>query len=206
MEIRRIPSMPKELEEELRALEIGRNIRKLRMQKGLTLRNISDNTGLSKPLLSQIENDIAAPPIATLLKISRALGVDIGYFFQRNPAPERISVVRRNEQREVMRLIRGQEAKAGYRYESLAHSMPDKQMEPFLVEVEPKSAEELTFYNHRGEEFLYVLSGSMEFRGAEQLIKLGPGDSLYFDSEILHAVRGLGGRKARAIAVIFAPK
>jgi len=198
--------MPKELEEELRALEIGKNIRKLRMQKGLTLQNLSDNSGLSKPLLSQIENDIAAPPIATLLKISRAFGVDIGYFFQPNPAQERISVVRRNEQREVMRLIRGQEAKVGYRYESLAHSMPDKQMEPFWVEIEPRSEEELTFYNHRGEEFLYVLSGLMEFRGAEQVIELGPGDSLYFDSGIPHAVRGLGGKKARAIAVIFAPK
>jgi transcriptional regulator with XRE-family HTH domain len=198
--------MPKELEDDLKALEIGKTIRKLRMQKGLTLQNVSDDTGLSKPLLSQIENDIAAPPIATLLKISRALGVDIGYFFQRNPAPERISVVRRNEQREVMRLIRGREAKVGYRYESLAHFMPDKQMEPFMVEIEPRSEEELTFYNHPGEEFLYVLGGSMEFRGAEQVIKLGPGDSLYFDSGILHAVRGLGGKKVRAIAVIFAPK
>jgi len=198
--------MPKEIEQNVRALEIGKSIRKLRIQNGLTLQNVSDLANLSKPLLSQIENDMAAPPIATLLKISGALGVDISYFFQRNSVPDRISVVRRNEQREDMRLMRGQEAKAGYRYESLAYSMPDKQMEPFIVEIEPRSEEELAFYNHRGEEFLYVLSGSMEFRGADRIIKLGPGDSLYFDSEILHAVRGLGGKKVRALAVIYAPR
>ncbi len=198
--------MPKEIEQNVRALEIGKSVRKLRIQNGLTLQNVSDLTNLSKPLLSQIENDMAAPPIATLLKISGALGVDISFFFQRNSVPDRISVVRRNEQREDMRLMRGQEAKAGYRYESLAYSMPDKQMEPFIVEIEPRSEEELAFYNHRGEEFLYVLSGSMEFRGADRIIKLGPGDSLYFDSEILHAVRGLGGKKVRALAVIYAPR
>ncbi|HTY25799.1 MAG TPA: XRE family transcriptional regulator, partial [Desulfomonilaceae bacterium] len=168
--------MPKEIEQNVRALEIGKSVRKLRIQNGLTLQNVSDLTNLSKPLLSQIENDMAAPPIATLLKISGALGVDISYFFQRNSVPDRISVVRRNEQREDMRLMRGQEAKAGYRYESLAYSMPDKQMEPFIVEIEPRSEDELAFYNHRGEEFLYVLSGSMEFRGADRIIKLGPGD------------------------------
>ncbi|HTY22545.1 MAG TPA: cupin domain-containing protein, partial [Desulfomonilaceae bacterium] len=62
------------------------------------------------------------------------------------------------------------------------------------------------FYNHRGEEFLYVLSGSMEFRGADRIIKLGPGDSLYFDAGISHAVRGLRGKKVRALAVIYAPR
>jgi len=198
--------MPKEIEQNVRALEIGKSVRKLRIQNGLTLQNVSDLTNLSKPLLSQIENDMAAPPIATLLKISGALGVDISYFFQRNSVPDRISVVRRNEQREDMRLMRGQEAKAGYRYESLAYSMPDKQMEPFIVEIEPRSEDELAFYNHRGEEFLYVLSGSMEFRGADRIIKLGPGDSLYFDAGISHAVRGLGGKKVRALAVIYAPR
>jgi len=198
--------MPKEIEQNVRALEIGKSVRKLRIQNGLTLQNVSDLTNLSKPLLSQIENDMAAPPIATLLKISGALGVDISYFFQRNSVPDRISVVRRNEQREDMRLMRGQEAKAGYRYESLAYSMPDKQMEPFIVEIEPRSEDELAFYNHRGEEFLYVLSGSMEFRGADRIIKLGPGDSLYFDAGISHAVRGLRGKKVRALAVIYAPR
>ena len=70
-----------DIQEEVKALDIGSQVRELRQRKGLTLQNVSDLTGLSKPLLSQIENNIASPPIATLLKISKALGVNIGYFF-----------------------------------------------------------------------------------------------------------------------------
>ncbi len=198
--------MPKEIDKDLQALGIGKRIRQLRLQRSLTLQNVSDLTGLSKPLLSQIENDIASPPIATLLKISRGLGVEIGYFFRTNPASERISVVRRGEQREVLHRESGLEATAGYRYESLAYSIPDTHMEPFIVEIEPRSEQDLVYYNHPGEEFLYVLAGSLEFRGEGRVIELSVGDSLYFDSGIPHAVRGQKGRKARVIAVIFAPR
>ncbi len=176
------------------------------MQKALTLQNVSDLTGLSKPLLSQIENDIAAPPIATLLKIARALGVHIGYFFEGNRVSERISVVRRGEQHNVVDHSRVPVVQMGYRYHSLVHSMPDKQMEPFLVEIEPRPENDLVFYNHAGEEFLYVLAGSLEYRGGDRTIVLGPGDSLYFDSQIPHAVRGLRGRKARVLAVVYSAR
>jgi len=198
--------MPKELNQEILGLELGKNIRSLRIQKALTLQNLSDLTGLSKPLLSQIENDIAAPPIATLLKIARALGVHIGYFFQDNRVAERISVVRRDEQHNVVDHSRASASEVGYRYRLLVHSMPDRQMEPFLVEIEPRSENELVFYNHAGEEFLYVLAGSLEYRGGDRTIVLGPGDSLYFDSQIPHAVRGLRGKKARVLAVIYSAR
>jgi transcriptional regulator with XRE-family HTH domain len=198
--------MPKELDKDLQALGIGKRIRRLRLQRTLTLQNVSDLTGLSKPLLSQIENDMASPPIATLLKISRALGVEIGYFFRTNPAFERISVVRQGEQKEVLQRESGRGARVGYRYESLAYSIPDTHMEPFIVEIEPRAEQELVYYHHPGEEFLYVLGGLLEFRGEGKVIQLAVGDSLYFDSAISHAVRGLRGRKARVIAVIYAPR
>lgn len=64
----------------IRTLNVGRKIRELRKQKGLTLQVISEATGLSKPLLSQIGNVIVVSPIATLLKISKALEKDIAFF------------------------------------------------------------------------------------------------------------------------------
>ncbi len=197
--------MPKVLGEEVRALNLGEKVRSLRRQRNLTLQQIADRTGLSKPLLSQIENYVAAPPIATLLKISKALGVNIGYFFQSESASDRIVIVPRDKRREVMRRVREDVSGAGYRYESLAYPRADKRMEPFLVEVEPRPQEDLVFYNHEGEEFLHVLEGRLEFRGGDKVIELGPGDSLYFDSETPHAVRGLGGETARILAVIYMP-
>jgi mannose-6-phosphate isomerase-like protein (cupin superfamily) len=104
-----------------------------------------------------------------------------------------------------MSRIHEEAAKVGYHYESLAYPRADKQMEPFMVEIEPRADEDLLFYNHRGEEFLFVLEGEVEFRGGDKVIALGPGDSLYFDSDIPHALRGLRGRPGRALVVIYAP-
>ena len=65
----------------LKELNLGLKIRRLRQERRLTLQELSDLSGLSKPLLSQIENDQVTPPIATLLKIAKGLKVGINFFF-----------------------------------------------------------------------------------------------------------------------------
>ena len=92
-----------DIHEEVKALNLGSQIRQIRNRKRLTLQNISDVTGLSKPFLSQIENNLTVPPIATLLKISKALGVSIGHFFQESPSPNRIVVVRYEDRQKAGR-------------------------------------------------------------------------------------------------------
>jgi transcriptional regulator with XRE-family HTH domain len=189
---------------EVEALNLGNKIRHLRRKKALTLQNVSDLSGLSKSLLSQIENSFTAPPIATLLKISRALDVKIGYFFQDPPVSSRIAVVRHKDRKETVPLhSRANGNKVGYQYESLAHPMSDKNMEPFMIEVLPREVEDMIFYNHKGEEFLFVLGGRIEFRGADRVIELESMDCLYFDSNIPHALRGLDGKPAQVIGVIY---
>jgi len=190
---------------EVEALNLGNKIRRLRRKKTLTLQNVSDLSGLSKSLLSQIENSFTAPPIATLLKISRALEVKIGYFFQDPPVSSRISVVRSKDRKKTIPLhSRANGVEVGYQYESLVNSMPDKNMEPFMVEIEPRKTEDIIFYHHRGEEFLLILEGRLEFRGADRVIELESMDCLYWDSTIPHALRGLDGKPAKVLAVIYA--
>ena len=70
------------VKEEIRELRIGDKIRKLRQERRLTLQDLADLTGLSKPLLSQIENDQVTPPLATLLKIAKGLKVGLHFFFE----------------------------------------------------------------------------------------------------------------------------
>jgi len=194
------------LNKEIIALNLGGQIHQLRLQKSMTLQNVSDLTGLSKPLLSQIENNIAAPPIATLLKISKAFNVNLGYFFQEPAAADRIDVLRKEDRFAVMRRVHEETASVGYYYECLTHPMTNKHMEPFMVEIEPRAEEDLLFYQHRGEEFLFVLDGQLEFRGGEKIVQLEQGDSLYFDATISHALRGLEGKKVRVLAVIYNPE
>jgi mannose-6-phosphate isomerase-like protein (cupin superfamily) len=83
--------------------------------------------------------------------------------------------------------------------------MVGKQMEPFVVEIEPMEEKDLQFNDHQGEEFHFILDGIVEFKSAEQIHRLEKGDSLYFDSSIPHALRGIGG-VATSLIVIFAPK
>jgi quercetin dioxygenase-like cupin family protein/DNA-binding XRE family transcriptional regulator len=164
---------------------------------------VSDHTGLSKPSLSQIENNSGAPPIATLIKISHALGIKIGYFFQDAPDQPRLVVVRREARLEIKQLNHTDRyAGIGYRYESLAHPMVDKQMEPFIVEIDPRGIDQIPFNTHDGEEFIFVLNGRLEFRSPDQVIELAPEDSIYFDSSIPHGLRGIGA-PARVMVVVF---
>lgn len=195
-----------EIHEEVKALNLGSQVRQIRHRKRLTLQNLSDYTGLSKPFLSQIENNLTVPPIATLLKISKALEVNIGSFFLDVPSPDRIVLVRQNARKRSMIRNPDNPARVGYLYESLAYPMADKSMEPFMVEIEPRDEDDLPFYTHSGEEFLFGLEGETEFRASGRIIVISPGDSLYFHSDIPHSLRGLGGKKSRVLAVVYSPR
>jgi transcriptional regulator with XRE-family HTH domain len=195
--------MTKDVKEELKELNLGQKIKTLRQRKGLSLQQITEKTNLSEPLLSQIEGEVVAPPVATLLKISKALNVNIGYFFQEEESGKRAVVVRKNERKQIFRRIHEDPSKIGYYYESLAYPKADKHMEPFQVKFEVKKKEDLLFFNHKGEEFLFVLEGQLEFNYENEIFTLEPGDSLYFDSGFPHAFRALGRKSALAIDVIY---
>jgi mannose-6-phosphate isomerase-like protein (cupin superfamily) len=114
-------------------------------------------------------------------------------------------VVRKRERDGIQQGAKLKEfASIGYRYEPLAYPMVNKYMEPFIIKVEPQSEEELTFNTHRGEEFVYLMEGNLEFRCADQIVELYEGDSLYFDSGLPHAYRGIDG-EAVFLVVIFSP-
>jgi len=188
---------------EVRKLKLGEKVKDLRLQKRYTLRQVAGNTGLSIALLSQIENNAVSPPVATLLRISRALDVTIGYFFREEESKDKAVVVRKNERKKAFRRRYAQHGEGGYTYEALAYTRNAKHMEPFLVEFEPKQKEELTFLNHRGEEFLFLFRGRLAFHYDQDEIVLDSGDSLYFDSGVPHAFRALRGKKAQGIVIVY---
>ena len=191
-----------DIKHEVRKLHIGSKIRNLRKKAEMVLQDLSDRTGLSKPLLSQIEKEVVSPPVATLLKISRALNVNISYFFQDGDMEERVVLVKRDESKVIDSRYFGRE-ESGYYYEALAYKKSRKSMEPFLVEFKRKRADQLTYFSHEGEEFIHLLQGTLEFRTEERDLVLQEGDSLYFESSIPHAYRALGRKNAKALTVIY---
>ena len=200
------PSREQAVQQEVDALRLGTKIRNLRQRRNMTLQSVSDLCGLSKSLLSQIENENTVPPIATLVRIAKALGVNIGYFFKESQPDRLISLVPKDKRYQPLGLPHSRTDNLGYHYQALSHPIANQHMEPFWVEFHPRKADETVFYQHTGEEFIYLQDGILEFQGAGRTIVLEPGDSLYFDANIPHAARSLNNKTASAIAVIYSPE
>ena len=188
---------------EVKALKIGSKVRELRQKKHYTLQDVAAKTGLSKPFLSQIENHHVVPPVATLLKLARSFDVGLAYFFQDEVGVDRIAITRRAERVRVERRPHHRKGEVNYIYEALDTKKTNKHMEPFLVEFPVQDTSEMIFMNHEGEEFLHVLEGTLEFRTIDRVEVLGPGDSIYFESELSHSFRCLGEKPARALVVVW---
>jgi transcriptional regulator with XRE-family HTH domain len=195
----------KEIKREVDALCLGAKIRKLRQRRSLTLQDVSVLSGLSKSLLSQIENEASIPPIPTLVRIAKALGVGIGNFFRQESSVERISVVRKHARQEAGVGPHHRPEKLGYRYIPLTHPLANQHMEPCWVNFESRAENEDSYFRHSGEEFIYVQKGRLEFKGGDQTIVIEQGDSLYFESSMPHRVRNLGPTPAAVLAVIYTP-
>ena len=185
-----------------RELNIGRKIRKLRKEGRLTLQDLSALSGLSKPLLSQIENDQVIPPIATLLKIAAGLKVGIHFFFAEEEDRQKFVLLRSSDLKSSSRRS-GNDSPQNYLYHSLAPGMRQKSMEPFLVEFEAGEWNDTRLYRHDGEEFIYLLAGKLEFHYGQETMILDPGDSIYYDSSEAHGYISLGSEKAKAVAVLY---
>ena len=198
--------MPTDIKAQIKEFRIGEKIRALRQQKRLTLQELSELTTLSKPLLSQIENQQVIPPLATLLKIARGLKIDIHFFFADAGNSQKYLLTRREDVREDEKVPRqvANETSRPYTYHSLAQGLRHKHMEPFLVEFENRKWDDSLFFKHDGdEEFIYIISGELDFHYNNEVLRIRSGDSIYYDSSQPHGWVAVGEGSARAVAVMY---
>jgi transcriptional regulator with XRE-family HTH domain len=192
--------MTKSVKEEVLALNIGPKIKRLRKDRQFTLQDLSNKTGLSKPLLSQVENGLVIPPLPTLLKISNALRVPLTHFITDDE--ERILVVRRKEINAApKRYVEGRDPN-NYNYASLVKGKTNKKMEPLYVEFSQMAKGKVVPMSHHGEEFIHVLEGQLEVNYEDTVVVLDAGDSLYLDGRIPHSYRSLTKKRTKALMVI----
>lgn len=191
---------PRELAGE--EFRIGSKIKSLRLSRKKTLQEVADETGFSPALISQIENNNVSPPIATLSRIAKVLGVRVGYFFKDEGPEEAYEVVRKDERPSVTRVISRTGGEHGYTYHALTYKKRDKLMEPFLLAVDASMRDEENLYSHEGEEFLLVLEGEAELLLEGERIVLKEGDCVYFESSLKHRLLAHGRKGAKVLAVI----
>lgn len=173
-------------------------LRKIRRQDGLSLDTLAAKTGLTKSYLSKVERGVKTPSLASILKITKAFGIQVGHLFGETTDDDTICVVRRSERKPIAR----QGAKKGYKYDAIAYKRRSKCMEAFIMHP-PRHLEDGTLFEHEGEELIFVLKGRVEVVFADRRVVLGLGDSLYFDGCQLHRSRALTA-SAETLVVVSA--
>jgi len=158
--------------------EIYNKIKALRLDRGFTLKELSEQTGLSLSFLSQIERGASSLSITSLKKISDALEIHINYFFEEENKNHNY-VVRSNDHHSFTTSSGSQE------YIRLTGTFGNRKLEPMKVILPPKMKEEHS-YSHNGEEFYYVLQGEVIFYLNEEMYRLYEGDTLHFPSSLVH--------------------
>jgi len=194
-------SIGPEVEEEGLELRVGERVREVRQKKGLSLEDISQRTDIEVGYLKEIEQGAVSPPLGVLIKLAKALEMKMGYFIS-GEEDRPFTIVRASERKVISRYDSQKGKRYGYQYESLAPHKKDRHMEPFLVTLVPSDTEEERS-SHDGQEFIYVLEGTMEVRLGDEVYLLSPGDSIYYDSTVPHLVKCHGADKTKILAVLY---
>ena len=173
--------------------EVGTRIKKLRMEKGLALRSLAKQCDLSANAISLIERGENSPTVSSLHKLSLALDVPITDFFVSKDALSAVYVKK------------GQGMKyenSGLALESLGIGLQNQQLEPFLLSLEPGSGMMEDTIIHSGQEFVYCLTGEIEYYVENQAYRLTPGDSLLLEATRPHSWRN-GTQQPATVLLIF---
>ncbi len=161
---------------------IANHVRNRRQAIGLTVAQLADLTGISKGMLSKIENAQTSPSLATIERLAGALDMPVTSLF-RGLAEERDAVfVKAGTGPEIVR----QGTRAGHTYELLGSMRgPYKRIEPLLVSLTDRN-EVFPLFQHAGIELLYMLTGVMEYSCGRQQYRMRRGDTLQFEGDVPH--------------------
>ncbi|MFN0115690.1 MAG: helix-turn-helix domain-containing protein [Paracoccaceae bacterium] len=183
---------------------IGREVRNLRRQQGMTVADLAGVTGLSIGMLSKIENGNTSPSLTSLQVLSHAFSVPVTAFFRSYEERRDAQHVKAGEHVEIER--RG--TRAGHQYHLLGHIGSNASgvvVEPYLITLTGESDVFPTF-QHDGLELLFMLEGEVDYRHGERTYALKPGDSLFFDADAPHGPEVLVKLPARYLSVIAYPQ
>jgi transcriptional regulator with XRE-family HTH domain len=178
---------------------LGQTIRHIRLQHGLTIAEVAQRAGISRGMLSKIENGHTSTSLENLEQIANSLGVTLARLFRDYNAPVGgAQFVKNGQGMEVVR--RG--TSRGHTYQLLAYDQgPKKTFEPFLISLEEQN-EEFPPFEHSGTEFIYMLEGKLVYSVGGESYTLEPGDSLTFRGELPHRPEKLLKMPIKFLAII----
>jgi transcriptional regulator with XRE-family HTH domain len=166
---------------------IGKNIQKARKEQGLTLEVLSERSGVSKAMLSQIEQEKANPTVATVWKISQGLNVDINSLLEgTGQAGRRFHVVRKDA------IVKLETDEPGIHLRVLSPVSMVEDLEMYLLSFEPHASLDSGAHFPKTEEFLTVFEGRVRVTAGENVSDLEPGDFITYHGDVEHTIENLG--------------
>ena len=159
---------------------IASNIRNLRRLQHLTLQNVADKCGFTRSLLSKIETGAVIPPVSTLAKIANALNINLAALMSEGDHADCVFIPSGQLEKTVPTV-------SGYAVLPLAVQYKQKKMQPFLCTIRAEDLNDKP-NSHHGEEFVFVLEGSMEFHVGDKTYIMNPNDGMFFNSIIEHYI------------------
>lgn len=177
-------------------MQIGEKIRRLRMEKQLTQEELAIRCELSKGFISQVENDLTSPSIATLIDILEILGTNLPDFFSESKE-ERVTFTKDD-------MFTTEDEDLKYSLMWLIPNAQKNAMEPIMLTLEP-NGRYIEEEPHEGEEFGYVLSGTINLHLGKKKYKVKKGESFYYKPKVNHYIENAGKTHAKIIWISTPP-
>ncbi|WP_333862620.1 helix-turn-helix domain-containing protein [Sphingobacterium sp.] len=180
--------------------KISNKIKGIRKEKGITIQEVADKAGVSKGLISQIENNRTIPSLLVLINIINALNVDLNEFFKdfNSELDSGPVVVRKKDSYSPFE----KESAVGFHYRRIFTSAMDSTtMDIVLLELLPDAQRPMV--ETEAYEYKYIISGHVEYIFNDQTIRLEEGDSIFFNGRLSHTPRNIGNEKAVMLIVYF---
>ncbi len=184
------------MEEQLK--QIAERVKGLRDIFGLSAADLAQELNLPLEVYQEYESGTVDIPVGVLYRMAQRFNMELSALLTgEEPRLHTYSLTRNGRGVSV-------ERRKDYQYQNLAYNFIHKKAEPFLVTVEPEpDTAPVHLNNHPGQEFDYLLEGTLKIFLGENEVILNEGDSVYYDSNVNHGMKALNGKPAKFLAVIL---
>ena len=175
-------------------MDIGKKIKELRLSNDLTLEELASRSELTKGFLSQVERNLTSPSISTLEDILEALGTDLSHFF------------RQEQEKKIVFHTADffEDEQEDYKIEWIVPNAQKNDMEPILLTLYP-GCDSMEMVSHSGEEFGYVLKGSILLVKGNQTYRIKAKETFYIEGTESHYLHNPGSVEARILWITTPP-
>lgn len=180
--------------------QISNKLKEVRKQKGVTLQEVANDAGVTKSLVSQIENSRTIPSLPVMLGLIQALDIDLNVFFKDiiSTASGEAVIVRKKEDYQP---FTKENAKGFFYQRIVSKQFKDTHIDVVLLRLQKDAKRPMVRTN--AYEFKYVLSGAVEYTIGKNKYVLNQGDSMFFDANELHNPKCIDGDEALLLVIYF---